>query len=127
MLKLGREREELGIIGDQSGGPTYAGDIADAAITVATQYQSEEESGVYHFSGYPHVSWYKFAKSIFDHAKQAEISLALKNLNEIPAKAYPLPAPRPANSCLDCSKLESTFDIKPSNWQLALKKIKEYE
>lgn len=127
ILKLGKEREELGIIGDQFGGPTYAGDIADAAISISQKYQNEEQSGVYHFSGHPHLSWYKFAKSIFDHAKQAEIPLALKTLNEIPATAYPLPAPRPKNSRLDCSKLASTFDIKPSNWQLALNRIKEYE
>jgi dTDP-4-dehydrorhamnose reductase len=127
MLKLGKEREQLGIIGDQCGGPTYAGDIADAAIIISKQYQNKEKSGLYHFSGYPHVSWYEFAKSIFDHAKQAEIPLSLKTLNEIPATAYPLPAPRPANSRLDCAKLESCFSIKPSDWQSALKRIKEYE
>lgn len=127
MLKLGKTREELDIIGDQFGGPTYAGDIADAAISISKRYKNEEQSGVYHFSGYPHVSWYKFAKSIFDHAKQAKIPLVLKTLNKIPATDYHLPAPRPANSRLDCSKLESAFDIKQSNWQLALNRIKEYE
>jgi dTDP-4-dehydrorhamnose reductase len=127
MLKLGKAREELGIIGDQFGGPTYAGDIADAAIKIALKYNVETQTGVYHYSGYPHVSWYQFAKTIFDYASQAEITLALKILKEIPATAYPLPAPRPANSRLDCTKLESIFGIKPSNWQSALKRIKEYE
>lgn len=127
MLKLGKEREQLDIIGDQFGGPTYAGDIADATIKIAKLYQGQELSGVYHFSGYPHVSWYKFAKSIFDHAKETEILLALNVLSEITTAQYPLPAPRPRNSCLDCTKLESLFDIKPSNWQTALNRIKEYE
>ena len=127
MLKLGKSREELGIIGDQFGGPTYAGDIADAAIKIAAHYSNEAQTGVYHYSGYPHVSWYQFAKSIFDYASQAEIPLALKTLNEIPATAYPLPAPRPANSRLNCTKLESFFAIAPSNWQAALNRIKEYE
>lgn len=127
MLKLGKARKELGVIGDQFGGPTYAGDIADAAIAIANQYESTQQSGVYHYSGYPHVSWYEFAKSIFDYANQAEIPLALKTLNEIPATAYPLPAPRPANSRLNCTKLESIFAITPSNWQSALNRIKEYE
>lgn len=127
MLNLGKVREELGIIGDQFGGPTYAGDIADAAIKIMKQYQSETNSGIYHFSGSPQVSWYQFAKSIFDYANQAEIPLALKKLNEIPATAYPLPAPRPANSRLDCSKLARCFGIQPSNWQSALNSIKEYE
>jgi dTDP-4-dehydrorhamnose reductase len=127
MLKLGEAREELGIIGDQFGGPTYAGDIADAAIAIAKQYESTQQSGVYHYSGYPHVSWYEFAKSIFAHAEQAGIPLALNALNEITAEQYPLPAPRPANSRLDCCKLESSFGITPSNWQSALNRIKEYE
>ena len=127
MLKLGKAREELGIIGDQFSGPTYAGDIADAITTIAKRYESTQQSGVYHFSGYPHVSWYQFAKSIFDYANQAEIPLALKALNEIPATAYPLPAPRPPNSCLDCTKLESIFGVTQSNWQSALNRIKEYE
>jgi dTDP-4-dehydrorhamnose reductase len=127
MLKLGKAREELGIIGDQFGGPTYAGDIADAAIAIAKQYESTLQSGVYHYSGYPHVSWYQFAKSIFAYASQAEIPLVLKTLNEIPATAYPLPAPRPANSRLDCTKIENSFGITPSNWQSALNRIKEYE
>ena len=127
MLKLGKSREELGIIGDQFGGPTYAGDIADAAIKVAAHYSNEAQTGVYNYSGYPHVSWYQFAKSIFDCANQAEIPLALKTLNEIPATAYPLPAPRPANSRLNCTKIESSFGITPSNWQSALNRIKEYE
>ena len=127
MLKLSKAREELGVIGDQFGGPTYAGDIADTAIAIAKQYESTRQSGVYHYSGYPHVSWYQFAKSIFDYASQAEIPLALRTLNEIPATAYPLPAPRPANSRLDCTKIENSFGITPSNWQSALNRIKEYE
>lgn len=127
MLKLGKVREELAIIGDQFGGATYAGDIAEAAIKIAAQYKIHTQTGVYHYSGYPHVSWYQFAKSIFDYASQAEIHLALKKLKEIPAIAYPLPAPRPENSRLDCTKLESVFGVTPSNWQSALNRIKEYE
>ena len=127
MLKLGKAREELGIIGDQFGGPTYAGDIADAAIKIAVHYSNEAQTGVYHYTGYPHVSWYDFAKSIFGYANQAEIHLALKTLNEIPATAYPLPAPRPANSRLDCTKLDRCFGITPSNWKSALNRIKQYE
>lgn len=127
MLKLGSTRKELGVIGDQFGGPTYAGDIAEAAIKVATQYKNKTQSGVYHFSGYPHVSWYEFAKSIFDHAKKAEIAGVVKTLNEIPSTAYPLTAPRPSNSRLDSTKLERVFGVTPSNWQSALNRIKEYE
>ena len=127
MLKLGKTREELGIISDQFGGPTYAGDIADTIISIAKEFKNQVQSGIYHFSGYPHVSWYEFAESIFEYARQAEIPLALNTLNEITAEQYPLPAPRPENSRLECTKLESLFGIKPSNWQEALNRIKEYE
>lgn len=127
MLKLGKEREELGIIGDQFGGPTYAGDIADTLINIAIKYSNETYTGIYHYSGYPYVSWYQFAKTIFNNASQGGIHLALKTLEEIPATAYPSPAPRPENSRLDCTKLKNSFGIKPSNWQSALNKIKEYE
>lgn len=127
MLKLGKTRKELSIIGDQFGGPTYAGDIAEAIISISKKYHSRAQSGLYHFSGYPYVSWYQFAKSIFEYAKQTEITLVLKTLNEITADQYPLPAPRPKNSSLDCTKLEGLFGIKPSNWQEALNRIKEYE
>ena len=127
MLKLGKAREELGVIGDQFGGPTYAGDIADATIAIAKQYEGTQQSGVYHYSGYPHVSWYQFAKSIFDYASQAKIPSVFKTLNEIPAKGYPLPALRPTNSRLDCTKIEKSFGITPSNWQSELTRIKEYE
>ena len=128
MLRLGKERPELGIIGDQFGGPTYAGDIATALITMMDEFQCGEAdiSGVYHFSGSPHVSWYEFAQTIFAAAGEHGALSSLPTVNEITADQYPLPAPRPANSRLDCTKIESVFGIKPSNWSQALKNIKAY-
>ncbi|PHX05729.1 dTDP-4-dehydrorhamnose reductase [Vibrio splendidus] len=127
MLKLGKEREELGIIGDQFGGPTYAGDIVNAVITIANKYSSVEQSGIYHFSGLPHVSWYGFAKQIFFIAEQKGIKLTVINLKKITGTQYPLPAPRPVSSCLNCKKIEDAFAITPSNWSIRLDQIKEYE
>ncbi|MGF1779073.1 dTDP-4-dehydrorhamnose reductase [Vibrio nomapromontoriensis] len=128
MLRLGKERSELGIIGDQFGGPTYAGDIATALITMMDEFQrgAADIFGVYHFSGAPHVSWYEFAKAIFTSAGELGALNSLPVVNEITADQYPLPAPRPANSRLDCSKIESVFGIKPSDWNQALKNIKAY-
>lgn len=127
MLKLGSTRDELGVIGDQFGGPTYAGDIADAAITISGQFQGQEQNGIYHFSGSPYVSWYEFSVAIFNSATLHIGGYNSPIVNEIKAVEYPLPAARPANSRLDCTKLESLFDIKPSNWLEALNRIKEYE
>lgn len=126
MLRLGKERPELGIIGDQFGGPTYAGDIANALIFIMDKFEGKEQSGVYHFSGEPHVSWYKFATAIFEAAAEHCVLTTPPVVNEITADQYPLPAPRPANSRLDCSKIKAVFGIEPSDWTSALNNIKAY-
>ncbi|MFS1909672.1 dTDP-4-dehydrorhamnose reductase [Vibrio sp. 10N.286.48.B7] len=128
MLRLGSERSELGIIGDQFGGPTYAGDIATALVTMMDEFQcgTPDISGIYHFSGAPHVSWYEFAKAIFTAAGEHGALNALPTVNEITADQYPLPAPRPTNSRLNCSKIGSVFGVEPSDWSQALKNIKAY-
>lgn len=126
MLKLGNVRGELGIIGDQFGGPTYAGDIAEAAICIGKQYKNEIESGVYHFSGYPHVSWYEFACEIFSAARINLNEHKTPMLNEIEAVEYPLPAARPTNSRLNCDKITKEFAIKQSDWKHALTGIAQY-
>lgn len=128
MLRLGRDRDKLSIVGDQYGGPTYAGDIASALISMMEQLSSETEStkhGIYHFSGYPHVNWCEFADVIFEKAAVAEL-LQAPTLTSITTDMYPTPASRPANSKMDCSKIQATFGIQPSDWKLALKNIKEY-
>lgn len=128
MLRLGKERNELSIVGDQFGGPTFAGDIAAALIVIAEKIQTgNEEWGVYHFSGVPHVSWFEFAEAIFSEAyTQGVISNKLK-LSTITTDKYPTAARRPENSKLDCQKIKDTFGVEPSNWQLAIKRIKEYQ
>lgn len=127
MLRLGATRDKLGVIGDQFGGPTYAGHIADALISIMENYEDETQNGIYHFSSLPHVSWYQFAIAIFDNAKYHNLVLPNLVINEIPATAYPLPAARPVNSRLNCKKLETTFGIKPSDWRKALQNITAYK
>ncbi|OEF22689.1 dTDP-4-dehydrorhamnose reductase [Vibrio rumoiensis] len=128
MLRLGKDRDELSIVSDQFGGPTFAGDIAAALIVIAKEIQAgNEEWGVYHFSGAPHVSWFEFSEVIFAQAyNQGVIDHKLK-LNAISTEQYPTAAKRPENSKLDCRKIKDTFGIEPSNWQLAIKRIKEYQ
>ncbi|MGF1872900.1 dTDP-4-dehydrorhamnose reductase [Photobacterium indicum] len=126
MFRLGKERPELGIIGDQFGGPTYASDIANALVMMMDQFSGKDQSGVYHFSGQPYVSWYQFAKAIFEAAEKNGVLDKQPQLHEITADQYPLPAPRPENSRLNCSKVQSVFGIKPSDWLAALKNIKAY-
>ena len=126
MLRVSKERSGLGVVGDQYGGPTYAGDIATALISIMDRFESKEQSGVYHYAGDPHVSWYQFATSIFEAAAKHGVLVKLPVVNEITADQYPLPAPRPVNSRLECSKIKSVFAIESSDWKSALNNIKAY-
>lgn len=129
MLRLAKDRDSLGIVGDQFGGPTYAGDIAKALIEMSNQILSGKENafGVYHFTGKPYVSWYEFAKAIFAEAELQNILEKSPLVNSIATSDYPTPAKRPANSRLDLTKIKQVFNIEPSDWQAALKNIKAYQ
>ncbi|MCJ8347973.1 dTDP-4-dehydrorhamnose reductase [Moritella sp.] len=128
MLRLGKDRDALSIVGDQFGGPTYAGDIADALIEIATQIEQGKsiEYGVYHFSGYPHVSWFEFAQAIFSEVKTQQVLNNIPALSSIPTTEYPTPAKRPANSKLATDKIMQSFGIEASDWQAALNQVKHY-
>ena len=128
MLRLGKERDALSIVGDQYGGPTHAGDIANALISIATKIKNNEpvEYGLYHFSGFPHVSWFEFAEAIFDKAKAHGIIEKVPALTSITTADYPTPAKRPGNSKLATDKITSNFNIEASDWQVALENIKQY-
>lgn len=129
MVRLGKTRDSLGVVADQEGGPTYAGDIAKALIAIAQQYADGAtiEWGTYHYSGLPHISWFGFAQHIFAEVEEAKLyGKAAPQLNAITTADYPTPAKRPANSKLDCRKIEHTFGITASDWQSALKNINAY-
>lgn len=112
MLKLGAERDELGIIADQIGTPTYAIDLANTIFDII---QSENKSyGLYHYSNEGVTSWFDFAKAIFD------ISNTSVKVNPIPGSAYPTKAKRPAFSVMDKSKIKSTFNIQVPYWRDSL-------
>jgi len=118
MLRLGAEREKLTIVADQVGGPTPAGDIAEACLVMAEQLVKDpSKSGTYHFSGAPDLSWADFARAIF-----ARAGLACE-VEDIPTSAYPTPAARPANSRLDCSATLSAFGIARPDWRNGLSTI----
>lgn len=129
MIRLGNSRDTLGIVADQEGGPTYAGDIASALLSIAKHYATGNTTpwGTYHYAGLPHISWFGFAQHIFAQVEKAALyNKAIPQLNAITTADYPTPAKRPANSKLDCSKLENAFGIAPSDWQSALKNISAY-
>ena len=128
MLRLAKTRDTLGVVADQVGGPTYAGDIAKALIQIAEKIIAGEkvEYGVYHLTGEPYASWYEFAKAMFAEAVSQNVLEKSPLMNAITTADYPTPAKRPANSCLDLTKIQQVFGIQPSDWQKALKNIKAY-
>lgn len=129
MLRLASTRSEIGVVADQNGGPTYAGDIADAIISMCAQLRTDNETrwGIYHFSGAPYVSWCQFAISIFDQAVNQKIIATAPVVKAITTADYPTPAPRPPYSMLNCDKIAQNFSIKPSDWHQALINVNLYK
>lgn len=115
MLRLGAERDMLTVVADQVGGPTFAGDIADALLAIAKAPNGP--SGIYHYAGAPAVSWADFAREIF---LQAGLACEVK---DIPSSQFQTPAKRPANSRLDGSSLLADYGIAAPDWRIGLKKV----
>jgi dTDP-4-dehydrorhamnose reductase len=114
MLKLSETREEINVVSDQIGSPTYAGDLAEVLIKIVLS--SSKAYGLYHFSNSGAVSWYDFAVEIFTHfGKTIEVK-------PIKTKDYPTAAKRPEYSVLETTKIEKEFKIHILNWRLSLKK-----
>jgi|SRR5471030_1349666 len=124
MLRLAKEREELSIVSDQYGAPTWSHTIADttahivAQSLVAADQQAwwAERSGLYHLTAQGTTSWFGFTEAIMAHSTVHK----KPRLKAILAKDYPVPAQRPANSVLSSRRLIDTFCSLPQ-WQTALK------
>ncbi|THD73084.1 MAG: dTDP-4-dehydrorhamnose reductase [Bradyrhizobium sp.] len=122
MLELGAERDELRIVDDQLGNPTFADDIADACLRIASheKLRTGAAGGIYHFAGRGEVTWFGFAGAIFDGARLRGRRTPAA-LVAITTDQYPTPARRPANSRLDCTLTEATFGIATQPWEAGLK------
>lgn len=128
MFRLAKTRETLGVVADQFGGPTYAGDIANAILTITKQIACDNHAyGIYNFSGFPYVSWHAFAEKIFELALDQDVLVQPIKVNPITTLDYPTPAKRPANSRLNCHKIDSTFGVQQSDWKAALTRINKYQ
>ena len=117
MIRLGKEREELGVIIDQIGTPTYAGDLAKAIMEIiknSDQYDLEQNCGLYHYSNEGVASWFDFAQAIFD-LKSIKV-----NLKPLKTTEYPTPAKRPHYSLMDKSKIKNTFNLTIPYWRESL-------
>ena len=116
MLRLGLDRDDLDIVGDQIGCPTYAQDMARSIVEIIPQLNSRKYNGIYHYCGHQPCSWYDFATAIFDQAIGYNLKIP-RIVNSIETSAYPTPAKRPAFSVLNCSNIENEFGVHASNWR----------
>jgi len=124
MLRLSENRDELNVVADQFGCPTSANDIATAIVTIARKLAEDSSArlrGVFHLSGTGETNWANFAKQIF--AFSAENGGKSMIVNDITTEQYPTPARRPANSQLDCRKLEEVYGIRLPSWQTSTRAV----
>ena len=117
MIRLGKERAELGVVFDQIGTPTYAGDLAKAIMTAV---EKGIKPGVYHFSNEGVTSWYDFTKAIHRIA-----GITTCKVRPIHTSEYPTPANRPHFSVLDKTKIKETYDMEIPYWEESLQKCIE--
>lgn len=129
MLRLAEQKNELSVVADQVGGPTYAGDIAAAIKNIIDKISASTSIpwGIYHYCGLPYVNWFEFSGAIFRAAVEHKVITQAPILKAIKTESYPTPAKRPAFSKLDCSKIASVFDIHGSDWQSALNNLTAYK
>ncbi len=118
MLTLMKDRDEIRVVGDQVGSPTYAADLAEALLQIIQQLQEasnkENKKGIYHFSNTGVISWYDFAAAI------KELTHSHCKVKPITTAEYPTPAKRPAYSVLDKSRIQEEFGIVLKDWKESL-------
>jgi len=119
MLRLGKERDTLGVVADQHGCPTSAASIANVLWQLAQKYTEEGELpwGIYHFSNAPATTWYGFACEIFKQAVEAGMLEKEPIVNAITTTDYPTPAKRPIWSVLDTKKIQHVINCDNWSWK----------
>lgn len=121
MLRLARERPQLRVVADQHGAPTYAPHLADAILAIAARLDAQRPAhpwGIYHAVAGGETTWAQFATAIV--AAAAPLGVPQVPVVPITTAEYPVSAKRPANSRLDCGKLERTFGVRLPPWQQGL-------
>lgn len=129
ILRLASERKSLNVVGDQHGAPTSAALLADVTAHLVRQRRREGDAnfpyGLYHLAASGETSWCEYARFIVAETLAVGRSLALSSdeIRGITSSDYPTAAKRPANSRLDTSKLQKTFDLKLPNWQSGVRHV----
>lgn len=115
MLNLGKERDQLNVVVNQVGTPTYAYDLAQAIVKICLSPKMKDQYGLYHYSNEGVASWYDFTQSIMEYAGLT------CDVRPIPDSAYPTPAKRPKFSVLDKTKIKEAFDLDIPYWRDSVK------
>lgn len=124
MLRLALERETLRVVADQFGSPCSADLAAQISWNCAARaLRNEPLSGTFHLSPSGETSWHHFAEEIISDGKRAGLPLKVQRIEAIPSSEYPVPAKRPLNSRLDCSKLEAVLGEPLPSWQGELERV----
>ena len=136
ILKLARarEHEHLRIVGDQHGAPTWSRDLAQMTAHVISQAETDtkgqdltaalaDSSGIYHASGAGETTWHGFAAEAVRRLREREPNTRFAEIEAITTAEYPTPAKRPANSRMNCAKLEQRFNWRMPDWRESLGKV----
>lgn len=129
MRRLAREREELRVVADQRGAPTWSRHIAEATAQILAQLGDDRaawhtKTGLYHLTSAGEATWHDFAEAIVAHQRQHE-AVKVRKVTAIGTTDYPTPAKRPAYSVLDNGKLAATFGLRLPDWRDALRQVQE--
>jgi len=123
--RLAREREKLRVVGDQFGCPTWSRMIAEATALALKQVLAGADrsgfNGEYHVAAGGQANWHEFASRIIELMPEAERKC--RTIEKITTPDYPLPARRPANSVLDCGKLQKSFGLRLPDWEASLRQV----
>ncbi|WP_346290822.1 dTDP-4-dehydrorhamnose reductase [Sphaerothrix gracilis] len=122
MLRLGAERDDLQVVCDQVGSPTWASDIAQTIAMLIPQL-NQQTFGTYHYTSNGAVSWYDFAVAIFEEARVIGYPLQIKHVQPITSDQYPTLAKRPAYSVLAGEKLAELLCQTAPYWRISLRKM----
>ena len=117
ILKLMCEKEEINVVDDQIGNPTYAADLAAAILLMIEKLNSNlntKHQSIYHYSNTGNISWFQFAQAI------QEMSKLNCKVNPVPTSSYPTPAKRSSYSVLNCEAITQDFDIEIKGWKVSL-------
>lgn len=122
MLRLGKEREEIRVVADQIGSPSWTADLAAATAQIMPAI-GLEDFGTYHYTNSGVCSWYDFAIAIFEEAEKLGFPLKVQRIIPITTAEYPTPAKRPAFSVLSTTKISALLGTYPPHWRQGLRQM----